>query len=189
MTLCEVPLLVAVTVTGYVAGVLWVWLDVAGWEPPPQATVKPIKAKSRIPNHSCRRFLRSGANNSSPGTRSAVASAPKGRLPSWPEAARALTVNVAVPLALEELRATDAGDTAQDICAVAVEGTEQDKATLPLNPPVPPTINDDVPLCPTAAIENDKGVAPRLNAGLEIKPGHEVTRLKASIEPRPDVWS
>ena len=156
-------------------------------EPPPQATKKERRNKSRIPVHFFPALFNSGkANNHSPGTINPAANI-------WPSAgmtldkAAPLIVSVALPFVVVEFRASEEGDMAQ-VMFVVLAGTAQDKLTVPVNPFVPPTVTIEEPLPPTDTV-NAKGFALTLKAGVGTKPGHAVTRLKASNEPRPVAWS
>lgn len=98
-------------------------------------------------------------------------------------------VSVAVALVVVVLSATDEGTTEQEIFEVAVEGTAQVSWTVPLNPFDPLTVTVELPLWPGAAMLNEVGFATTLKPGADENPVQEVTRLKASIEPRPEARS
>ena len=59
----------------------------------------------------------------------------------------------------------------------------QVKATVPVNPLVGETVIVDVPVCPGPTMV--VGVPPTEKSAAETKPGHEVARTLALIEPRP----
>src|SRR5260221_7399840 len=119
--------------------------------------------RTRKPKNFLRRRTGKGRSNS-PGTRRVAASISKRRCRTAPEKARALIVNVAVPLVVDELSEICAGVTEQEILEVAPAGTAQVRATEPVNPFVPPTTTDVLPLSPTAPMVMMVGLAPTLNA-------------------------
>jgi len=73
-------------------------------------------------------------------------------------------VNAAVPLVVAELSAMLEGLTAQETCALAALPTEHERATVPVNPFVPPTTTVALPPCPDDATVIMVGLAPLANA-------------------------
>jgi len=151
-------------------------------DPPPQATRNARRQRSKVPANF---FLapRSIGNpiKHSPGTTKLAASIWLGtgsRAKAVP-----LMVRVTDPLVVVELRPTEDGETAQEMFDVFA-GTAQERFTVPVNPWVPPTVTVAAPLPPTGTVKA-VGFALTLKAGLVTKPGHAVTKLNASIVPRP----
>ena len=131
-------------------------------ELPPHPIANPNTAKTAKPKAFLRRRTGRGRSKS-PGTTRLIARNPKRRRWTEPDEASALMVKVAVPLVVAELSDIWGGETEQEILALAPEGTLQVRATEPVNPFVPPTTTDVLPLKPTAPMVTMVGLAPMLN--------------------------
>ena len=97
-----------------------------------------------------------------------------------------MTVSVAFALVVVELSVTDVGLTEQEMFAVALDGTAQSRLTVPVNPFVAEIATVVLPFWPMFAMVKEPGLACKVKLGPEAKPFHAVTRLNASMEPRPD---
>ena len=75
--------------------------------------------------------------------------------------------------------------TEQEMFAVAVDGTAQERPTVPAKLLDAETVMAVLPLWPMFAMLMEVGLALRLKLAPEAKPFHAVTRLNASIEPSP----
>ncbi len=105
-----------------------------------------------------------------------------------PAAAVVPIVTVAVWVVLAVSRFTGAGES-EHARPDVLDDNEHVSDTVPENPFTPATTTVAVPLCPADAIETLVGLAPTANRCAELKPGHDVTKLKASIVPSPVTWS
>jgi len=82
---------------------------------------------------------------------------------------------------------TELGEIPQETFAVAFEGTAQANCTVPLNEFVPVTVIVVVPLWPTLAMLTELGLLVTVKFGPETTPIQALTRLEASMLPRPVV--
>src|SRR5258708_5554478 len=153
--------------------------------PPPHAGARPTIARAKIASSFCQRLRIGNPKQTNPGRIKAAISHSERACRSAPDAARALIVSVAVPLVVVEVSATDVGATEQEMFVVAVEGTAQVSWTVPVNPFDPLTVTVELPLWPTAAMVKVAGFATTPKPGDDENPVQEVTKVKASIEPRP----